>query len=73
MVDNLKAKVLVRIDILEPEQTIINIAQRKLVLPICQDLNAKFTVTPKKQHTKKIVLASEYVTILANCIAAVLI
>ena len=49
IVDDLQAKVLVGIDILGPEQAIINIDRQKLTLPLYNDIQADLTITPKQQ------------------------
>ena len=49
IVDELKAKVLVGMDILGPEQAIVDIGRRKLILPTCRNLTTELTVTPKRQ------------------------
>ena len=72
IVDGLQAKVLVGIDILGPEQAIVDIGRERLTLPLCKDLQAELSVTPKQARTTgKVVLASKKVTVPANSIMPV--
>ena len=69
--DKLKAKVLIGMDILGPEQAVIDIERQILTLPMCQNLTTKLTVTLKHQRTSRIVLAEKLFTVPANSITAV--
>ena len=72
VVDQLQAKILVGMDILGPEQAVLDIRQRQLTLPRCKNLQARLTVTPKLSRTTgKIVLAKELVTVPPNSVTPV--
>lgn len=72
IVKNFQAKMLVGMDILGPEQAIINVGRRRLTLPLCENLHAELTVTPKLARTSgRVVLAKEMVTVPANSVMAV--
>ena len=71
IMDELKAKVLVGIDILGPEQAIIDISRQRLTLPMCENFTTNIKVTPKRRQTNKVVLASKMTTIPANSVTAV--
>lgn len=51
IVQDLKAKVLVGIDILSPKQAIIDLSQRKLTLLLCENMTTDITITPKHPRT----------------------
>ena len=64
VVDNLQAKLLIRMDILGPEQAIVNIGRRRLILPMCENLQAELAVSPRAARTTgRIVLAQSLTTI----------
>lgn len=71
IVDELKAKVLVGMDILGLEQAIIDINRQRLTLPMCENFTTDIKVTPKRRQTNKVVLASKLTTIPTNSVTAV--
>ena len=71
IVKDLQAKILIRIDILGPEQAIINVGQSRLTLPLCNNLQANLTITPKQRQTRRVVLADKLITVSANSVASV--
>ena len=73
IVDKLQAKILVGIDILGPEQAIIDVGQSRLTLPLCNNLQANLTITSKQHQTTRVVLADKPTTVPANSITPVAI
>ena len=72
IVDNLQANILIGMDILGPEQAIVNVGRRILTLLLCENLQASLTILPKRARTAgRVVLASKLTTILPNSVAAV--
>ena len=47
IVDDLRAKVLIRMDILGPEEVVMDIGRRKMRFPQCGQIVAPLTITPK--------------------------
>ena len=71
IVEDLQAKILIGIDILGPEQAIIDVGQSRLTLPLCNNLQANLTITPKQRQTRRVVLADKLITVPANSVASV--
>lgn len=72
IVKNLQAEILVGMDILSPENAVIDIGRQKLTLPLCRNLQTDLTITLKLTRTTgRIVLANKLVTVLANSVMAV--
>ena len=66
VVDNLKANMLIGVDVLAPEDMEINFRMRRLTIGSCGGISAKINLSPKLGRTKRIVLAKEPTTIPAK-------
>ena len=72
-VDDLKARILVGMNVLGPKQAVIDISRQKLMLPACKQFSIKLAIVPKRQQTNRIVLANKLVAVPVHLVAAVLI
>ena len=73
IVDDLQAKVLIGMDILGPEQVIIDAGYRKSTSPLYRNLQANLTITPTHCKISRIVLADQEVIVPANSVTTILI
>ena len=71
LVDDLKARILVGMDVLGPEQAVIDIGRQRLTLPACKQFSTELTIVPKRRQTNRTVLANKLVAVPAHSVAAV--
>ncbi len=74
VVDNLRAKFLMSMNILESEKVILNIFRRKMILSLCESLKVNIRVISKlDSRMKRVILAERLVTVSIRTIVAVFI
>jgi hypothetical protein len=73
VVDNLRAKFFMRMNILESEEMILNLQRRKLVLSLCESLKVNIRVISRFDQFKvdRVVLIERLISISAKFIASV--
>jgi hypothetical protein len=74
VVNNLRAKFLMSMNILESEKIILNISRRKMILSLCENLKIDIRVISKlDSRVKRVILAERLVTVSIRTIVAVFI
>ena len=71
LVKELKAKVLIGMDILGPEGIDVSHSKRKIVISSCDDFTANLIITPKGQRTERTVRALKRVQVPAHSIMTI--
>jgi hypothetical protein len=74
VVNNLRVKFLMNMNILESKKMILNISRRKMILSLCENLKIDIRVISKlDSRMKRIILAKRFVTVSIKTIVAVFI
>ncbi len=74
IVNNLRVKFLMKMNILEFEEIILNISRRKMILSLCENLNVNIRIISKlNSKVNRIIFAERFVTISVRTIVTVLI
>jgi hypothetical protein len=75
VIDNLRAKFLMSMNILRSKEVILNISRRKMILSFCENLkvNMRITSKMKSRRVNQVILVERMITISAKSMTSVFI